>query len=134
VEDSEADAELTRTALRKRRLFNPLHVVDTGQAALDFLYRRGAHVDAPRPVLVLLDLNLPGLDGHDVLRVMKEDPDLRRIPVVVLTSSPHELDVRRAYDAHANSYIVKPVDFHKFVDAVSQISDYWFELVVKAPA
>ncbi len=129
VEDNVADAELTEHALRKKRLANALHVVETGEEALDFLYRRGRFEDAPCPTVVLLDLNLPGLSGHEVLEHIKTHPELKSIPVIVLTSSERSRDVDTAYALHANSYIVKPVDFSGFVNAVCELSDYWFQLV-----
>ena len=121
-------------ALRKKHLANDLYTVQTGDEALRFLRRQGGHADAPRPGIILLDINLPGISGHDVLHEIKQDQALRAIPVVMLTSSDAPRDIEAAYGGHANSYIVKPVDFHKFVDAVAQMTDYWFELVARPDA
>ena len=129
VEDNPGDARLAQEALRENKLLNSLHVVEDGLKAMDFLYRRGAFADAPVPDLVLLDLNLPGKDGRDVLAEIKDDPALKVIPVVVLTSSKAEEDIVRSYDLHANCYISKPVDFEKFIEIVRQVGNFWFEIV-----
>jgi len=127
VEDSPGDVSLTRAALAQSRIANELHVVGDGDLALEFL--RSADADHPRPDLVLLDLNLPRTDGREVLTQVKDDPTLRRIPVIVLTSSADEADVLKSYDLHANSYITKPVDFDEFLAAVHSIEDFWLSIV-----
>lgn len=129
VEDSPGDVRLTREALSRGRLRNTLHVVADGEAALDFLHRRGPHADAPRPGLILLDLNLPILDGREVLAEIKADASLRRIPVVILTTSKADEDIVRSYDLHANSYIAKPVDYQDFLRAVQQIESFYLTIV-----
>ena len=133
VEDSPSDTELTVEALADGHVGNNLSIVDDGEKALQFLHRQGAYADAPRPDLILLDLNLPRKDGREVLAEIKSDPTLQMIPVVVLTTSGAEQDVQRAYALHANCYITKPVDFRQFVEAVKAIEDFWFT-VVKLPS
>ncbi len=132
VEDSPSDTELTREALREAKVRNHLSVVEDGVEAMEFLRQQGAHADAPRPDLIMLDLNLPRKDGREVLAEIKEDPDLKSIPVVVLTTSQAEQDILRAYNLHANCYITKPVDFEQFLEAVRSIETFWL-LVVKLP-
>jgi two-component system, chemotaxis family, response regulator Rcp1 len=132
VEDNPADVRLTQEALRESKISNRLHAVGDGEQALRFLRREGEHAESPRPDLVLLDLNLPRLNGREVLAQVKADPALRRIPVVVLTTSEAEEDILRSYDLHANAYVRKPVDFHQFTDVVRLIEDFWFT-VVKLP-
>jgi two-component system, chemotaxis family, response regulator Rcp1 len=132
VEDSEPDVRLTMEALREAKVKNRLWVVEDGVEAMEFLRRENRHADVPRPDLILLDLNLPRKDGREVLREIKADESLRRIPVVVLTTSRSEEDVLRAYDLHANCYITKPVDFNRFMDVVKSIEDFWLT-VVKLP-
>lgn len=129
VEDSPADVRLTREAFRDAKVANDLHVVSDGEAALDFLRRSGPHGDAPRPDLVLLDLNLPRMSGREVLQDMRADPALRTIPVAVLTTSNAESDVHRSYDLGANCYLVKPVDFGEFLKVISAIDDFWLTVV-----
>lgn len=129
VEDDAGDVLMTREALEASKLLHLINVVDNGEAALEFLRREGQYTDAPRPDLVLLDLNLPRLDGREVLAVVKADPDLRSIPVVILTTSDAEEDVLRSYDLHANAYITKPVDFQAFVTVVRQIDDFFLSVV-----
>jgi two-component system, chemotaxis family, response regulator Rcp1 len=129
VEDSEPDVRLTREALAEAKVWHRLRVVEDGVEAMDFLYRRGRYADAPRPDLILLDLNLPRKDGRQVLKEIKADPSLRRIPVVILTTSRDEGDVLRAYDLHANCYIPKPVDFNRFMEVVKSIEDFWLSVV-----
>lgn len=133
VEDNDADVELTQHALRRQESAPDLVSVGTGQDALDFLRRRGAYQNAPRPGLILLDINLPGMDGHEILDAIKSDPSLSTIPVVMLSSSPRTSDVHRALAGHANSYVVKPVNFKDFVSAMGDLSSYWLELVEPAP-
>jgi CheY-like chemotaxis protein/nitrogen-specific signal transduction histidine kinase len=132
VEDDAGDVVITTEALAQSKLLHELHTVGDGEAALDFLHRRAAHEDAVRPDLVLLDLNLSRLDGREVLASVKADPDLRRIPIVVLSTSEAEEDIARSYDLHANAYVSKPVDFNAFVHAVRQIDDF-FLTVVRLP-
>lgn len=134
VEDNEGDVRLTREALREGHLRNRLHVVEDGEKALDFLFRRGVYADAPRPDLILLDLNLPRRDGREVLAEIKADTSLKRIPVVVLTTSRAEEDLARSYDLHANCFITKPVDFDQFIQVVKTIENFWFTIVVLPPA
>ncbi len=132
VEDSEPDVRLTIEALHEAKVKNRLWVVEDGVEAMAFLRQENRHADAPRPDLILLDLNLPRKDGREVLREIKADPSLRRIPVVILTTSRSEEDVLRAYDLHANCYITKPVDFSRFMEVVKSIEDFWLT-VVKLP-
>ncbi len=129
VEDNEADIELTRVGLERGKIRNHLHAVETGDEALDFLFQRGEFASAPRPGLILLDLNLPGRSGLEVLEVIKEDAQLKAIPVVVLTTSERQEDIKGSYLAHANSFVTKPLDFQKFVAMVQELSGYWFQLV-----
>jgi two-component system, chemotaxis family, response regulator Rcp1 len=133
VEDNPADVRLTEEALKEAHASTRLHVASDGVQALQFLRREGEHAAAPRPDLVLLDLNLPGLDGRQVLKAVKSDPDLRRIPVVVLTTSPSEDDIIHAYDQHVNSYIRKPVDLDSFLGVLRAIDDYWLGSVALPP-
>ncbi|HCA86126.1 MAG TPA: two-component system response regulator [Streptomyces sp.] len=131
VEDDPGDVLMTREAFEDK-IRNTLHVARDGEEALDFLYRRGAHAGAPRPDLVLLDLNLPKYDGRQVLERIKSDPDLSTIPVVILTTSSAEEDILRSYKLHANAYVTKPVDLDQFVSAVRQIDEF-FLTVVRLP-
>jgi CheY-like chemotaxis protein len=132
VEDDPGDVLMTREAFEHHKLRNKLHVVADGVEALQFLRREGEHADAPRPGLVLLDLNLPRMDGREVLAEIKSDESLRSIPVVVLTTSEAEEDILRSYSLHANAYITKPVDFDRFIEVIRQIDDF-FVTVVKLP-
>ena len=133
VEDSPTDALLTREALSGFKLLNKLHVVDNGVDAIAFLHREGPFASAPRPDLILLDLNLPRMDGREVLREIKADDDLKIIPVVVLTSSDAEEDILKSYNLHASCYITKPVEFDKFVKVVRSIREFWFAVVTLPP-
>ena len=133
VEDSPTDRLMAQEALRRARLLNTLHCVDNGEEALAFLRRRGKYADAPRPGLILLDLNMPKMDGREVLCELKADPKLKYIPVIVLTTSDDERDIVSAYGAHANSYITKPVDFTNFTDAIAAIGEYWLNVVTLPP-
>lgn len=133
IEDNPADTRLTEEALKEAKIAINLHPAGNGRAALDFLHRRGTFADAPQPDLILLDLNLPGISGHAVLTEIKNDPDLRQIPVVVLTSSEAESDVIRAYQEHANCFVSKPVDFSGFLHIVHAVEGFWFS-VVKLPS
>jgi CheY-like chemotaxis protein len=129
VEDNPGDVRLTKEALREGKVANNLSVANDGVQAIDFLRRRGEHSRALRPDLVLLDLNLPKKDGREVLAEIKADEDLRRIPVVVLTTSKAEEDVLRSYNLHANCYITKPVDLDQFIRVVKSIDDFWLTVV-----
>jgi CheY-like chemotaxis protein len=132
VEDDPGDVLMTREAFADYKINNTLHVVDNGVDAVSFLRREGEYEGAPVPDLILLDLNLPRMDGREVLRAVKDDPRLRSIPVVVLTTSQAEEDVLRSYQLHANAYVSKPVDFEQFINVVRQIDDF-FVTVVKLP-
>lgn len=132
VEDNEGDVRLTREVLKDARVRNKLAVCSDGEDALDYLRLRGRYAKASRPDLILLDLNLPLCDGREVLAQIKDDPVLRSIPVVVLTTSGSEQDVLRSYNLHANCYITKPVDLAQFMRVVRTIQDFWLE-VVKLP-
>lgn len=129
VEDNPGDVRLTEEALREGKVVNHLSVAADGVEALAFLRREGANANQPRPDLVLLDLNLPRKDGREVLSEIKSDPDLRRIPVVVLTTSKAEEDVLRSYNLHANCYITKPVDLDQFIRVVKSIDEFWLSVV-----
>jgi len=120
-------------SLQQSKITNTLHWVETGEAAMDFLYQQGDYVNAPRPDLILLDLNLPGMDGREILAEVKADPNLRRIPVVVLTTSSDEADVLRSYDLHANCYVTKPFDVQQFIQVIQLISDFWLTAVNLPP-
>ena len=133
VEDDPGDVLITREAFAENKVRNNLSVVNDGVKALQFLRRQAQYADAPRPDLILLDLNLPRMTGHEVLAHIKSDADLQRIPVVVLTTSDAEEDVLRSYDLHANAYVTKPVDFERFLGVVRQIDDF-FVTVVKLPS
>src|SRR5262249_4353832 len=133
VEDSPHDARLTVEALRDGKVRNNVRVVEDGEEAMAILRREGKDAAAARPDLILLDLNLPGMDGREVLEEIKEDPDLKRIPVVVMTTSRAEKDILEAYNLHANCYVTKPVDVEQFIGAVRKIEDFWLT-VVKLPA
>lgn len=132
VEDDPGDVLMTREAFDEY-LHNHLDVVTDGSEALAYLRREGGYADAPRPDLILLDLNLPRRDGREVLQEVKDDPDLRHIPVIVLTTSKAEEDVLRSYQLHANAYVTKPVDFESFIEAIKQI-DHFFVSVVQLPS
>jgi len=129
VEDNPGDVRLTIEALKEGKVSNRLSVARDGVEALAFLRREGPHASAPRPDLILLDLNLPRRDGREVLAEIKEDAQLRRIPVVVLTTSKAEEDILRTYDLHANCYINKPVDLDQFISVVRSIDDFWLSVV-----
>jgi CheY-like chemotaxis protein len=133
IEDDPGDVLMTKEAFEHYRIRNELHVVGDGEQAIRFLRKDGDYADAPRPGLILLDLNLPRRNGHEVLAELKSDPDLLTIPVVVLTTSQAEEDILRSYSLHANAYISKPVDFERFIDVVRQIDDFFLTLV-KLPA
>jgi two-component system, chemotaxis family, response regulator Rcp1 len=132
VEDNPGDVELTREAFELAKFGSRLHVVDDGVDATDFLFRRGKFSNAPEPDIILLDLNLPTKDGREVLSEIKADPDLAKIPIVVLTTSQSDEDILRAYQLHANCYITKPVDFNQFLHIIAAIEEFWLS-VVKLP-
>jgi len=129
VEDNPGDVRLTIEALYDAKVRNNLSVAVDGVDALEFLRRQGAHAEAPRPDVILLDLNLPRKDGREVLAEIKNDPDLRSIPVVVLTTSSAEEDIVRSYNLHANCYITKPVDLDQFIKVVRAIDNFWLAIV-----
>jgi len=132
VEDDPGDVLMTREAFEDYKVHNQLHVVNDGEQAMAFLRQEGDYADMPRPDLVLLDLNLPRMDGRQVLDAIKSDSELSSIPVVVLTTSEAEDDVLRSYSLHANAYVTKPVDFERFINVVRQIDDF-FVSVVRLP-
>jgi len=129
VEDDPGDELITREAFEHNKLRNRLHVAHDGEEGLNYLYQRGAYEDAKRPDLILLDLNLPKYDGRQLLEKIKSDPDLSRIPVVVLTTSSAEEDILRSYKLHANAYVTKPVDLDQFINAVRQIDEFFLQVV-----
>lgn len=136
VEDDPEDVYIARRAFARGKIPNPLHAVGDGKEALEFLQRRGRYGDArdaPRPALILLDLNLPSVDGREVLRRIRRDPELRLIPVVVVTSSGDESDVRACYEAGANAYITKPTEFEGFVQAIVSVGRYWLKVAGPPP-
>jgi chemotaxis family two-component system response regulator Rcp1 len=133
VEDSPGDVRLTQEALKDSKLYNNLNVVPDGVEAIAFLRRQGEYANAPRPDLILLDLNLPRMDGRQVLQEIKNDESLKRIPVVVLTTSSNETDIFITYNLHANCYISKPVDFTQFINVVKSIESFWFSIVKLPP-
>ncbi|MBI2319583.1 MAG: response regulator [Betaproteobacteria bacterium] len=129
VEDNPGDVRLTKEALKEGKVYSNLHWAKDGVEALDFLRRKGNHRDATRPDIILLDLNLPKVDGREVLAEIKQDEDLMRIPVVILTTSKAEEDVLRSYELHANCYVTKPVDLEKFIAVVRSIDAFWLTVV-----
>jgi two-component system response regulator len=129
VEDSPADVLITREAFEEAKLLNTLHVVEDGVQTLEFLYRLEPYSAVPRPDLILLDLNLPRKNGREVLAEIKNDPQLKSIPVIILTTSSADEDILNAYDLHANCYVIKPVGFDNFLKAVQSIQDFWFSVV-----
>jgi CheY-like chemotaxis protein len=133
VEDNPGDERLTREALREGKVYHNLHWVKDGVQAMEFLRRQGKYAGVPRPDIVLLDLNLPKKDGREVLEEIKTDEDLKRIPVVVLTTSKAEEDVLRTYNLHANCYVTKPVDLEKFIVVVKSIDVFWLTVVTLPP-
>jgi len=133
VEDSPADILLTREALKHNNFVNAIHVAEDGIEAMDFLYKRGKYASAPRPDLILLDLNLPRKNGREVLAEIKGDPHLRAIPIVVLTTSNDDEDILKAYHLNANCYVVKPVGFENFMKTMQSIRHFWFRVVALPP-
>lgn len=132
VEDDLADIKLTKRSLERNRILNNIHVVRDGIEAMQFLNQEGQYVDAPRPDLILLDLDMPRKDGRETLHEIKNDPHLKTIPVVIMTTSKQETDIEQSYLEHANSYITKPVNMEQFQKVVEAINAYWFT-VVKLP-
>ncbi len=133
VEDDPGDQKLVKVSLKKQRLANELHIVSSGEEALDFLYQRGKFDGGvPRPDLIFLDLNMPGMGGKGFLRRMKEDENLRKIPVVILTTSDSEQDIIDSYDLHASGYVKKPIDLNEFTDVMKEVGEYWF-MICKLP-
>jgi len=130
VEDNQGDADLAREALSDSKMLNNLFVVDDGEQAMDFLYKRGNFTKVPRPDLVILDLNLPKKDGREVLAEVKADKSLKRIPIVILTTSKAEEDIIKTYDLHANCYITKPIDLDQFLNVVKAIESFWMSIVI----
>jgi CheY-like chemotaxis protein len=133
AEDNPGDVRLTKEALRESKIRNNLNVVPDGVEAMAFLRRQGKYADAPTPDVVLLDLNLPKKDGREVLAEIKTDPVLKRIPVVIITSSEAEQDILRTYDLHANCYVTKPVDLDQFIKVIQSIESFWLT-IVKLPS
>ncbi|MCX6249162.1 MAG: response regulator [Bacteroidetes bacterium] len=133
VEDNEGDARLAREALQDSKVINNIHHVMDGIEAMDFLYHRGRYQDAPRPDLILLDLNLPRKDGREVLEDIKKDESLKRIPVVALTISSDEQDILKTYNLHVNCFITKPIDFEQFLKVIHSIEDFWLTIVRLPP-
>jgi chemotaxis family two-component system response regulator Rcp1 len=129
VEDNPGDVRLTKEAFREGKVNNEMYVVSDGVEALEFLRRENGYADRPHPDIVLLDLNLPRKDGREVLAELKQDAELRHIPVIVLTTSEAEGDVRESYDLHANCYIKKPVDISRFIDVLRALDEFWFSIV-----
>ena len=129
VEDNPGDARLAKEALKEAKVRNSLHWVEDGVEAMTFLRRQGKYADAPRPDVILLDLNLPKKDGREVLAEVKEDGDLKRIPVVILTVSDAEEDIIKTYNLHANCYIRKPLDLDRFIEVVKSIEEFWLTIV-----
>jgi CheY-like chemotaxis protein len=133
VEDNPGDVRLTREALKEGKVLNTLQVVGDGIEALEFLRHTGPYAKSPHPDIILLDLNLPKKDGREVLADIKSDPNLRRIPVVILTTSKAEEDIIKSYDLHANCYITKPVDLDQFITVVKSVEEFWFTIVKLPP-
>ena len=133
VEDNPGDVRLTIEALRGARVANELHVVGDGESALDYLYQRGDYADAVRPDIILLDLNLPRLEGREVLAQVKSDPNLSTIPTIMLTTSSADIDIQQSYELHANCFISKPVDFGAFIEAVRSLEGFWLKIVRLPP-
>lgn len=133
VEDNPGDADLAREALEQSKIKNKLYVAEDGIDAMAFLKKKGLYADAPRPNLIILDLNLPRMDGREVLAEIKKDDNLKRIPVVILTTSKADEDILRSYNLHANCYITKPIAFDQFMKVVHSIEDFWLSIVVLPP-
>jgi two-component system, chemotaxis family, response regulator Rcp1 len=134
VEDSPSDVLLTREALRDARIANDLSVARDGEEAMEYLRQEGEHAGKPRPDIVILDLNLPRMDGREVLREIKGDDSLRRIPVIILTTSSSDRDIGECYDSHANCFLTKPIDFEEFIDVVRSMEHFWISVVRLPPS
>ncbi len=133
VEDSDTDYETTARAFKNAKMANPINRCEDGEEALDYLFRRKQYTDpetSPRPELIMLDLNLPGTDGREVLEEIKKAPNLRRIPVIVLTTSSDSMDINKCYNSGANSYMVKPVDLPGFFESIQRLQEFWFEVAL----
>lgn len=133
IEDNPGDAELARQAMKDSKIQNHLHHVEDGDAAMQFLRRQPPYEDAPRPGLILLDLNLPGKDGREVLEEIKTDDSLKLIPVVILTTSSSDADILKSYQLHANCFITKPLDFKQFIAVTQSIENFWLSIVLLPP-
>ncbi len=133
VEDNVGDVVLTREAFKESKLHNKLNVVQDGEEALDYLYKRSGFENVSTPDIILLDLNIPKMDGTEVLAKIKEDEDLKRIPTAILSSSKAEQDIVKSYDLHANSYVLKPVDMAMFIEVAKAIENFWFSVVLLPP-
>ena len=133
VEDNAGDVRLIREVLHDSKVFNTLFRVKDGVEAMDFLNNRGSFKDAPKPDLIILDLNLPKKDGREVLAEIKQDPDLKHIPIIIMTISQSEEDILKSYNLHANCFITKPIDFNQFIKVVKSIEDFWFSIVKLPP-
>lgn len=133
VEDNPGDAELTKEALEASKFHNKLYIVEDGEEAMKFLYKKPPYQETPTPDIIFLDLNLPKKDGREVLQEIKKHPQLKRIPVVVLTTSKAETDIIKSYDLHANCYITKPLDLQKFLEVVQSIKTFWMSIVILPP-
>ena len=134
VEDNPGDVRLTEEAFNEGRINNTLHVATTGEEAMEFLHQRGEYADAPHPDIVLLDLNLPRKDGDEVLEEIRADPDLKQLPVIILTSSAAEEDVVRSYELNANAYLTKPVNPAEFMEVVRSFQEFWLSVVRLPPS
>jgi CheY-like chemotaxis protein len=133
VEDNRGDARLIKEVFYENKIFNALHFVSDGIEAMDFLFNKGKHTDAPKPDLIILDLNLPKKDGREVLAEIKSDPDLKHIPVVIMTISQADEDILKSYNLHANCYVTKPIDLNQFTKVVRSIENFWFSIVKLPP-
>lgn len=129
VEDNEGDIELTREAFEDAKFRNNLHIAEDGQAALDFLFKRNGYEDVATPDIILLDLNLPGTDGREILEIIKNTNNLKHIPTIILTSSQADADIIASYNLHANCYIVKPINAIKFMEVVQHVENFWVDIV-----
>jgi len=128
VEDNEGDIQLTFEAFEESKIKTQISVVRNGKEALDFVFKNGTFVNAPRPDLILLDINLPILNGHEVLQTIKKDVTLRKIPIIMLTTSSNQSDINKAYEYHANSYVTKPLDMQEFLQAIVKIEEFWLQI------
>ncbi len=133
VEDNSGDARLIKEVLNEHKIFNTLFIVNDGVEAMNFLLNKGKYKDSPKPDLIILDLNLPKKDGREVLAEIKENEDLKRIPVVIMTISQAEADILKSYNLHANCYVTKPIDLNQFIKVIKSIEEFWFS-IVKLPS